>query len=196
MELASGSNGGRSPRHGRAQHTQTTQTYTPGRSSASRGQVSYGHRAKSDRDQARAWDRMGGVVRIVGNRFRTTAPLQRRGPGSGVPVRAGEWLEWRQVAQTWQSTTHTNDTNLHAWAIAVRSLQSTCGGPGGLCVPNGGLRGLWATLSPTHEAWSGVAVLPEVRYHVDIVRKVPGTRRELGIAWEVSCESSETVSVQ
>ena len=30
-------------------------------------------------------------------------------------------------------------------------------------------------------------MLPEVRYHVDIVRKVTGTERELGIAREVSC---------
>ncbi len=59
---------------------------------------------------------------------------------------------------------------------------------------NGDLRGLWGTRSPTHEAWSGVAVLPEVRYHVDIVRQVAGTRRELGIAWEVSCESSVSAS--
>ena len=42
---------------------------------------------------------------------------------------------------------------------------------------------------------TGVAVLPEVRYHVDIVRKVTGTRRELWIAREVSCNSSGTVSV-
>ena len=60
---------------------------------------------------------------------------------------------------------------------------------------NGDLRGLWVTRSPTHEAWARVAVLPEVRYHVDIVRKVTGTRRELWIAREVSCNSSETVSV-
>ena len=51
------------------------------------------------------------------------------------------------------------------------------------------------TRSPTHEAWARVAVLPEVQYHVDIVRKVTGTRRELWIAREVSCKSSETVSV-
>ena len=60
----------------------------------------------------------------------------------------------------------------------------------------GDLRGLWVTRSPTHEAWSGVAVLREVRYHVDIVRKVTGARRELWIAREVSCSSSGTVSVQ
>ena len=52
------------------------------------------------------------------------------------------------------------------------------------------------TRSPTLEAWARVAVLPEVRYHVDIVRKVTGTRRELWIAREVSCNSSGTVSVQ
>ena len=51
------------------------------------------------------------------------------------------------------------------------------------------------TLSPTLEVWAGAAVLPEVRYHVDIVRKVTGTRRELWIAREVSCNSSETVAV-
>ena len=50
------------------------------------------------------------------------------------------------------------------------------------------------TRSPTLEAWARVAVLPEVRYHVEIVRKVTGTRRELWIAREVSCNSSETVS--
>ncbi len=81
------------------------------------------------------------------------------------------------------------------WAIAVRSLHSIFGGLGGLCVKNGDLRGLWATRSPTLEAWARVAVLPEVRYHVDIVRKVTGTRRELWIAREVSCNSSGTVSV-
>ena len=73
-------------------------------SSASRGQVSYGHRAKSDRDQARALDRTGGLVQNVGNRFRTIAPLKRKGPGYGVPDRVGEWFEWRQVAQTWENT--------------------------------------------------------------------------------------------
>jgi hypothetical protein len=36
-----------------------------------------------------------------------------------------------------------------------------------LCVKNGDLRGLWVTRSPTHEAWARVAVLPEVRYHVE-----------------------------
>jgi len=61
-------------------------------------------------------------------------------------------------------------------------------------VKNGDLRGLWATRSPTLEAWARVAVLPEVRYHVDIVRKETGTRRELWIAREVSCNSSGTVS--
>ncbi len=30
---------------------------------------------------------------------------------------------------------------------------------------------VWVSRSPAHEARSGVAVLPEVRYHVDIVRK-------------------------
>ncbi len=83
------------------------------------------------------------------------------------------------------------------WAIAVRPLHSSFGGRGGLglCVKDGDLRGLWATLSPTLEAWAGVAVLPETRYHVDIVRKVTATGRELWIAREVSCTSSETVSV-
>ena len=61
---------------------------------------------------------------------------------------------------------------------------------------NGDLRGLWATLFPTHEAWSGAAVLPEVRCHVDMVRKVTATRRDVWIAREVSCSSSGTVSVQ
>ena len=74
------------------------------RSSASRGQVSCGHRAKSDRDQARALDRTGGLVQFVGNRFRTIAPLKRKGRGYGVPDRVGEWFEWRQVAQTWENT--------------------------------------------------------------------------------------------
>ena len=83
----------------------------------------------------------------------------------------------------------------NGWAIAVRPLHSSFGGPGGLCVKSSDLRGLWVTLSPTHEAWAGVAVLPEVRYHVDIVREMTGTRRELWIAREVSCKSSETVSV-
>ncbi len=83
----------------------------------------------------------------------------------------------------------------NGWLIAVRPLHSSFGGPGGLCVKSSDLRGLWVTLSPTHEAWAGVAVLPEVRYHVDIVREVTGIRRELWIAREVSCKSSETVSV-
>ena len=132
-------------------------------------------------------------MQFVGNRFRTIAPLERNGPGYGVPDGVGEWFEWRQVAQTWQ---HTNEKNENQWAIAVRSLHSSFGGPGGLCVKNGVLKGLWATLSPTHEAWAGVAVLPEAEYHVDIVREVTGTRRELWIAREVSCNSSGTVSVQ
>ena len=38
-------------------------------------------------------------------------------------------------------------------------------------------------------------MLPEVRYHMDIVPKVIGTRRELWIAREVSCKTSGTVSV-
>ena len=62
-----------------------------------------------------------------------------KGPGYGVPDRVGEWLEWRQVAQTWEIT---NEKELNGWAIAVRSLHSTFGGPGGLCVKNGDLRGL------------------------------------------------------
>ncbi len=87
---------------------------------------------------------------------------------------------------------------LNGWAIDVRSLHSIfggLGGLGGLCVKNGALRGLWVTRSPTLEAWAREAVLPEARYHVDIVRKVTGTRRELWIAREVSCNSSGTVSV-
>ena len=51
------------------------------------------------------------------------------------------------------------------------------------------------TRSPTHEAWAGVAVLPEVRYHVHIVRKVTGTSGELWIAREVRA-SLGTVSVR
>jgi hypothetical protein len=43
-------------------------------------------------------------VQFVGNRFRTIAPLKRKGPGYGVPDRVGEWFEWRQVAQTWENT--------------------------------------------------------------------------------------------
>ena len=39
-------------------------------------------------------------------------------------------------------------------------------------------------------------MLPEVRCHVDIVRKDTGTRRDLWIAREVSCDSSGAVSVQ
>ena len=131
-------------------------------------------------------------MQFVGHRFRTIAPLKRKGPGYGVPDRVGEWFEWRQVAQTWQNT---NEKKLNGWAIAVRPLHSNFGGPGELCVKNGDLRGLWVTRSPTHEAWARVAVLPEVRYHVDIVRKVTGTRRELWIAREASCNSSGTVSV-
>jgi len=91
--------------------------------------------------------------------------------------------------------TNTNEKKSNGWAIAVRSLHSTFGGPGALCVKNGDLRGLWGTRSPTHEAWSGVAVVPEVRYHMDIVRKGIGTRRELWIAREVSCKTSGTASV-
>ena len=107
-------------------------------------------------------------MQFVGNRFRTLAPLKRKGRGYGVPARVGEWFEWRQIAQTWENT---NEKKLNAWAIAVRPLHSNFGGPGDLCVKNGDLRGLWVTRSPAHEAWARVAVLPEVRYHVDIVRK-------------------------
>ena len=74
------------------------------RSSASRGQVSYGHRAKRDRHQARALDRTGGLVQNVGNRFRTVAPLKRKGPAYRAPDGVVEWFEWRQVAQTWENT--------------------------------------------------------------------------------------------
>ena len=84
--------------------------------------------------------------------------------------------------------------NYSGRAIAFRSLHSICGGPGGLCVKDDDLRAQWATLSPTHEARTDVAVLPEVRYHVTIMRQVTGTRRELWIAREVSCTSSGTVS--
>ena len=77
-------------------------------------------------------------MQFVGNRLRTTAPLRRKGPGYGVPGRVGEWLEWRQVAQTWKNT---NGKELNGWAIAVRSLHSNFGGSGGLCVKNGDLRG-------------------------------------------------------
>ena len=115
-------------------------------------------------------------MQFVGNRFRTIAPLKRKGPGYGVPDRVGEWFEWRQVAQTWENT---NEKKLNGWAIAVRPLHSTFDGLGGLSVKNGDLRGLWLTRSPTLEAWARVAVLLEVRYYVDIVRKVTGTRREL-----------------
>ncbi len=59
----------------------------------------------------------------------------------------------------------------------------------------GDLSRLWATLSPSHEVWRDVAVLPEVRYTVDIVRRQTGTRREPWIAREVSCTSPGTVSV-
>ncbi len=38
-------------------------------------------------------------------------------------------------------------------------------------------------------------MVPEVRYHMDIVRKGIGTRRELWIAREVSCKTSGTASV-
>ena len=131
-------------------------------------------------------------MQFVGNRCRAVAPLKRKGPGYGVADGVGEWFERQQVAQTWENT---NGKKLSGWAIAVRPLHSSFGGPGGLCVKNGDLRGLWVTRSPTHEAWARVAVLPEVRYHVDIVRKVTGTRRELWIAREVSCNSSETVAV-
>ena len=81
------------------------------------------------------------------------------------------------------------------WAIAVRSLHSIFGGLGGLCVKNGDLRGLWVTRSPTLDAWARVAEFPEVRYHVDIMRKATATRRELWIARKVTCSSSETISV-
>ena len=92
---------------------------------------------------------------------------------------------------------HTYETQSHGSAIAVRPLHSSIGGAGGLCVRNGDSRGLWATLSPTLEAWAGVAVRPEARHHADIVRKVTAAGRELWIAREVSCTScsSETVSV-
>ena len=115
-------------------------------------------------------------MHFVGNRFRTVAPLKRKAPRRGVRDGVGEWFEWRQVVQTWQST---NEKQVNGWDFAVCPLHSSFGGPGGLCVRNGDLRGLWATLSPTLEAWAGVAVLPEARYHVDIVRNVTATGREL-----------------
>ena len=40
--------------------------------------------------------------------------------------------------QTWQST---YGKELHGWVIAVRPLHSSFGGPGGLCVKNGDVRG-------------------------------------------------------
>ena len=68
-------------------------------------------------------------------------------------------------------------TNDKRSAIAVGSLRSICGGPGGLCVESGDLRGLWVTLSPTHEARIDVAALVNVMCHVAIMRQVTGTRR-------------------
>ena len=99
-------------------------------------------------------------MQFVGSRFRAMAPLKRKGPGYGVPDGVGERLEWRQLAQTCETT---NDKKLNGWAIAVRPLHSSFGGPGGLCVKIGDLRGLWVTRSPTLEAWAGLAVLSEVR---------------------------------
>ena len=49
---------------------------------------------------------------------------------------------------------------------------------------------------PALEARSSVAVLPEVRQHMHIVRKDMRTLRELCVAWEVSCVSSGNVSGQ
>ena len=132
-------------------------------------------------------------MQFVGNLFRTIAPLERKGRGYGVPDRVGEWFEWRQVAQTWENTNEKKPTRMgHR---RPRSLHSLFGCPGEVCVKNGDLRGLWVTRSPTHEAWARVAVLPELWYDVHIVRNVTGTRREPWIAREVSCNSSETVSV-
>ena len=99
-------------------------------------------------------------MQFVGNRFRTSAPLKRKGPRYGVPDGVGVWFEWRQVAQT---SKNTNEKTLNGWAITVRPLHSSFRGLGGLCVKNGDLRGLWATRSPTLEAWAREAVLPEVR---------------------------------
>ena len=77
-------------------------------------------------------------MQFVGNRFRTVAPLKRKGRRDRVPDGVGEWFEWRQVAQTWQNT---NEKKLNGWAIAVRPLHSNFGGPGELCVKNGDLMG-------------------------------------------------------
>ena len=41
------------------------------------------------------------------------------------------------------------------------------------------------TRSPTHEARRGVAVFPEVRYHVEMVGKEMGGRRKVWIARKV-----------
>ena len=80
------------------------------------------------------------------------------------------------------------------WAIAVRSLHSIFGGLGGLCVKNGDLRGLWVTRSPTLDAWARVAEFPEVRYHVDIMRKEMRGMRKVWVAQEVSWQVWGTVS--
>ena len=89
------------------------------------------------------------------------------------------------------------EKDLHGCAIAVRSLHSSFDGPGGLCVKHGDLRGTFENPLSRRmtRAWSGVAVLVDVMCHVDIVRKVIGTRRELRIAREVSCNASRTVSI-
>ena len=49
---------------------------------------------------------------------------------------------------------------------------------------------------PALEAWRDIAVLPEVRYHVGIVRKEMRGLRELWIARAVSCRSSGNVTAK
>ena len=109
------------------------------RSSVSQGQVSCGDWVKRDRRHFRALDRTGGLVQAVRNGFCRIAPLRRERPGSGVPDRAGDWFEWRQVAQTWENT---NENELNGWAIAVRSLPLIFGGPNVDSVKNSTLMGL------------------------------------------------------
>ena len=50
----------------------------------------------------------------------------------------------------------------------------------------GDLRWLWATRSPTLEAWAGLAVFSEVRYHMDIVQKEMRGMRKVWVAREVT----------
>ena len=78
-------------------------------------------------------------MQAVRNGFWRIATLRRERPGSGVPDRAGDWFEWRQVAQTWDNT---NQNKLNGWAIAVRSLPSIFGGPNADSVKISALKGL------------------------------------------------------